>query len=161
MLKYMGNRYNFLYFEAEFKKYLIAGNSEGSTVKSYVSDLHYFFSWLQNSYQMSDLAYCDIPDILSHSHIQAYYSYLSTASNSRSTAIRRFATLRKFCCFCKDQQWVPTNPTDEYDERVKRDERVNIVNRYKDALISRNLPQTDIDRHISVIADLVINFQTL
>ena len=83
MLNYMTNRYNFFYFEAEFKKYLIAGKAESSTIKNYLSDLHYFFSWVQSTKQLIDLDYSDLPEVFSHSLVRSYHTYLSSATNSQ------------------------------------------------------------------------------
>lgn len=153
----MALRYNFFYFEAEFKKYLIAGNAEGSTVKNYLSDLHYFFAWLQRDKGLNELEYAELPHVFSHSSIRAYYTSLSTTSGSPNTTIRRIATLRKFFTFCIDQRWLPSNPAIDFMKQTKRDEREDIISSYRKELMKKNYTSSELDRHINVIKDLIIN----
>ena len=161
MLNYMANRYNFFYFEAEFKKYLIAGKAEASTVKNYLSDLHYFFSWVQDTQRVVDLDYSELPEVFSHSLIRSYHSYLESSTNSANTIDRRLATLRKFFHLCVEQRWLSSNPADEFDVKTKQDERQEVVTAYKKSLESRHLSSVDLAHHIEVIKDLVINSQLL
>lgn len=153
----MSQRYNLFYFEAEFKKYLIAGNAEPSTVKNYLSDLHFFFSWMRSSQSIDELAYCELPEVFSHSLIRLYHTYLESSTNSANTVDRRLATLRRFFLLCIEQRWLPSNPTDEFDRRTKQDERQEVMDAYKKSLASSNYSQVDLDRHISVIKSLIIS----
>ena len=157
----MGNRYNFFYFEAEFKKYLTAGKAEASTVKNYLSDLHYFFSWVQSTRHIAELEYSELKDVFSHSLIHVYYEYLTTSTTAENTITRRIATLRKFFLLCIEQQWIKKNPVDEFDKKTKSDERQEIVEAYKKALEEKMLSKSDIDRHINVISELVISSHQL
>lgn len=157
----MGNRYNFFYFEAEFKKYLTAGKAEGSTIKNYLSDLHYFFSWVQNTRHITDFDYSELEEVFCHSLIHSYYEYLESSTNSENTIERRLATLRKFFLLCIDQRWLKTNPTDEFDKKTKRDEQEEIIATYKNSLSSQKYTVDELARHINVIRDLVINSQLL
>lgn len=157
----MANRYNFFYFEAEFKKYLTAGKAEASTIKNYLSDLHYFFSWVQNTRHMSDLDYSELEEVFSHSLIRSYYLYLKSSTNSGNTIDRRIATLRKFFLLCVEQRWLHSNPTDEFDKKTKQDEQEEIISAYKQSLMPKNYTQDDLAHHINVIRDLVINSQLL
>lgn len=157
----MGNRYNFFYFEAEFKKYLTAGKAEASTIKNYLSDLHYFFSWVQNTQQVSDLDYSELPEVFSHSLIRSYHSHLISSTESENTVNRRLATIRKFFLLCIEQRWIEKNPADEFDKKTKQDEREEIINAYRKSLESKAYSKVDLDRHISVIKDLIINSNQL
>ena len=157
----MSHRYNFFYFEAEFKKYLLAGKAEASTIKNYLSDLHYFFSWVQSTQQMSDLDFSQLQEVFSHSLIRSYHEYLVSSTSSVNTIERRLATLRKFFLLCMQQQWLHSNPADEFDRRTKQDEREEIVHAYKKSLETKKLSPSVLDRHINVIRDLVINSQLL
>lgn len=154
----MDNRYNFFYFEAEFKKYLIAGKAEVSTVKNYLSDLHYFFSWLQSAQHMSDLAHSELSDVFSHSLIYSYFNYLTASITAENTIIRRFASLRKFFDLCIDQRWIQSNPVDDFNKQTKKDEREGLLKAYKTSIESRNIEKSDIDRQINIIRDLITNF---
>ena len=157
----MSNRYNFFYFEAEFKKYLIAGNAEASTVKNYLSDLHYFFSWVQSSQHIFDLDYTEFPEVFTHALIRAYFEYLSSSTTSTNTINRRFATIRKFFLLCIEQRWLTANPTDEFDKKTKQDEQHEVISAYRKVLESKNSKSADIDRQINIVKDLVINSQLL
>ena len=157
----MSNRYNLFYFEAEFKKYLIAVNSESSTVKNYLSDLHFFFSWVMQSQSIRDLAYSDIPDVFSHSLIHSYYTYLESATKSDKTISRRISTLRKFFHFCIEQHWIVENPVNKFDAHNKRDERKEVLSAYKQYLQTNKYSTGDLDRHINVIKTLIINSNIL
>ena len=157
----MGNRYNFFYFEAEFKKYLVAGKAEASTVKNYLSDLHFFFSWVQNSQQLSDIALNELSDVFTHTLIHSYYGYLNSAASAQNTTLRRFASLRKFFSLCIEQQWIRSNPVDAFDTHTKQDEREDLIQAYKKSLESKQYTQIELARHINVIRDLVINSQQL
>lgn len=153
----MTNRYNFFYFEAEFKKYLSAGKAEPSTIKNYMSDLHYFFSWMQNNQQIIDLDYSELPERFSHSLVRSYHEYLITSTNSDNTVIRRLATLRKFFALCIQQRWLSSNPAQDFNSKTKQDDREELITAYKKSLESQNYSKVDLDRHINVIRDLVIH----
>lgn len=153
----MSQRYNFFYFEAEFKKYLIAGNAEESTVKNYLSDLHFFFSWLQGSYHITEIDLSEADMIFSASHIRTFNNYVTSSSKAPQTAIRRLATLRKFFSFCIDQQWMHINPALLVKKDGKNQERQNIITAYQNYLSDKNYSKSDIERHISLIGNLIIN----
>jgi site-specific recombinase XerD len=161
MLKDMSNRYNFFYFEAEFRKYLIAGNAEPSTIKNYLSDLHFFFSWIKNTQSISDLAYSELPEVFSHSLIRMYYSYLESSTNASQTMNRRLSTARKFFKLCVDQQWIQNNPMDQLDKSTKSDEKEEIVLSYRNNLQAKSYSKSDIDRHINIVRSLIINSNIL
>ncbi len=157
----MSNRYNFFYLEAEFKKYLSAGKAEASTIKNYLSDLHYFFSWMQNTLHIADLAPSELPDVFSHSLVRSFNTYLVSSTNSENTIARRIATLRKFFLLCVEQRWLTANPIDAFDKRTKLDEREELVESYRKTLVGNKLNSVDLERHINVIKDLVINSHQL
>ena len=157
----MSNRYNFLYFEAEFKKYLIAGNAGASTIKNYLSDLHFFFSWLKNENGISDLDCSSMPELFTVTLIRSFYHSITSSANSQNTSTRRLATLRKFFSFCIAQRWLRSNPAVEHLANKKEDVREEVVNSYSLFLKSTHGETPDIDRHIKVIRDLVINSSIL
>jgi len=157
MLKYMAQRYNFFYFEATFKKYLVAGNAGSSTIKSYLSDLHYFFSWLQNDRGIAELELSDMPNTFTHATIRAYHLALLAAHTAPATYDRRLSSLRHFFSFCVGQAWLTSNPTQEFDEYTKKDQLEEIVNAYRSHLISKQMQESDLDCHINTIRNLIIN----
>jgi site-specific recombinase XerD len=158
MLKDMANRYNFFYFEAEFKKYLTAGKAESSTIKNYLSDLHYFFSWIQNNQGIEGVDMALMADVFSHSLISEYHQHLASTSQAENTTVRRLATLRKFFSFCVEQRWLTSNPALDYSSKSKKDERYELIAAYKKSLIPKQYSTDELERHISVIKDLVINY---
>lgn len=157
----MSNRYNLFYFEAEFKKYLIAGKAESSTIKNYLSDLHYFFSWLQNDQHITDLDYSELPEVFSHSLVHSYHSYLKSSTNSDNTIDRRLASLRKFFHLCIQQRWLPSDPTYEFDKKTKQDEREEVITEYRKSLLDKNYSEMDLARHINVARNLITSFTLL
>lgn len=151
----MSNRYNFLYFEAEFKNYLLAGKAEPSTIKSYLSDLHYFFSWLSNVEHITEIESASLSDVFSHETIRRYNTFLVSETQSQNTAIRRIATLRKFFSLCIDQQWIRHNPAVDLSVATKADEKMALIHTYQKSLHAAQLSNIDIDRQIKVIKDFV------
>lgn len=157
----MANRYNFSYFEAEFKKYLSAGKAEASTIKNYLSDLHYFFSWLQSTHHLADLDYSELSDVFSHSLLWSFQDNLVSSEVAPNTVLRRLATLRKFFTFCVEQRWMRSNPADDLNKKDRLDEREQLILSYRQVLKSKVSDSTDLERSINVIRDLVINSQQL
>ncbi len=157
----MAQRYNFFYFEAEFKKYLIAGNAEASTIKNYLSDLHYFFSWVQNGQKIDEISYSELRETFDHSLIRSYNAYLISSTTSTKTIDRRISTIRKFFRLCIDQRWLTSNPAEEFDSKTKQEERDEIVMKYKKNLEEKNYQNSNIARHINVIKDLITNSNIL
>lgn len=105
----MSDRYNFLFFEAEYRKYLAALNTKQVSIKNYASDLRYFFSWLQSSFQVDLVSLNELPFLLSKSVMSQYYTYLRAHSVSSLTFKRRVSTIRSFISFCVKQQWLTEN----------------------------------------------------
>ncbi len=157
MLNHMAQRYNFFYFEATFKKYLGAVNAGSSTIKNYLSDLHYFFSWLQNDRGISELELSDMPDTFSHATIRAYHLALLAANTAPATYDRRLSSLRHFFSFCVEQAWLTSNPAHEFDEYTKKDQLEEVVNSYRKHLLSKQMQSGELERHISTIRNLIIN----
>lgn len=157
----MVQRYNFFYFEAEFKKYLIAGNAEPSTIKSYLSDLHFFFSWIKSTQSIGEIAYSELPEVFTHSLVRSFYSYLEASPNADKTVERRISTVRKFFKLCLEQRWITTNPVDQFDKGTKQDEKEEVVSLYRQNLLSKKVSNTELERHINIIRSLIINSNIL
>lgn len=153
----MSNRYNFFYFEAAFKKYLHAGNAGAATIKSYLSDLHFFFTWIQNGKEMSDLDLYDAPNVFTHSLVREYHLFLLTSKTPSSTYERRLSSLRQFFAFCITQAWLTSNPAHEFDKYTKADQLNDIIGRFKDHLKKQKADDSTIARQINVIRNLIIN----
>lgn len=153
----MSNRYNFFYFEAAFKKYLHAGNAGAATIKSYLSDLHFFFTWMQNGKEMSDLDLYDAPNVFTHSLVREYHLFLLASKTPSSTYERRLSSLRQFFAFCITQAWLTSNPAHEFDKYTKADQLNDIIGRFKDHLKKQKADDSTIARQINVIRNLIIN----
>lgn len=153
----MSNRYNFFYFEAAFKKYLHAGNAGTATVKSYLSDLHFFFTWMQNDKEIIDLDLSDAPNIFTHTLVREYHEFLIASKIPASTYERRLSSLRQFFAFCITQAWLKSNPAHEFDKNTKRDQLNDIIGRFKDYLKTKKMNDVALARQISVIRSLIIN----
>jgi len=153
----MSNRYNLLYFEATFKKYLLAVNVGASTVKSYLSDLHFFLSWLQSYRGVADLELSDAPEVFSHETVRSYHLSLLSSQTASATYNRRLSSLRHFFSFCISQSWLISNPVHEFDTHTKRDGQNEVIHRYSKHLIAQKMDTSEIERHIDVIRSLIIN----
>lgn len=112
----MDKQYNLYNFEADFKKYLLAGNTKTISIKNYLSDLRHFFGWAALNVQstqstnQSSSYIVFIKSILSEESINQYVSYLNTNTIPIKTINRRLSTLRKFGHFCISQGWITQNP---------------------------------------------------
>ncbi|MFZ2206161.1 MAG: site-specific integrase [Microgenomates group bacterium] len=153
----MAQRYNFFYFEATFKKYLVAGNAGASTIKNYLSDLHFFFAWLKNDRGIDELEPSDMPNVFSHATMRAYHLALLDANTAPATYDRRLSSLRHFFSFCVDQAWLNSNPAHEFDEYTKKDQLEEVINTYRNHLVSKHIQNDDLDCHINTIRNLIIN----
>lgn len=153
----MSNRYNFFYFEATFKKYLHAGNAGVATVKNYLSDLHFFFTWMQNNKEMVDLDLSDAPNIFTHALVREYHEFLIASKTPSSTYERRLSSLRQFFAFCITQAWLKSNPAHEFDRYTKVDQLNDIIGRFKNHLKTQKTDEKTLARQINVIRSLIIN----
>lgn len=85
--------YNLYNAEAQFKKYLIAGNISQVSIRNYLSDFRYFYGWYQNSFKGSSL----IEDLQRNPDIQIQYkSFLIRSNSAISTVKRRLSSIQKF-----------------------------------------------------------------
>lgn len=123
MLSYMSNRYNFSYFEAEYRLYLHALNTKPVSIKNYTSDLRYFFSWLKSTYHIDTISYNDLPVILGRSSIAQFYSHIENVAGSESTTKRRISTIRSFIAFCVKQRWLTENTA----KLVTKDREISLL----------------------------------
>jgi len=87
------------------------------SVKNYLSDWHHFWQWLtlvltsRNKIKNQNWTSADlIINSITPSILNRYKIYLSTNNIAKSTVKRRLATVRIFCQFCLDQQWLKQNP---------------------------------------------------
>jgi len=126
----MSDRYNFLFFEAEYRKYLAALNTKQVSIKNYASDLRYFFSWLQSLFGVDLVSLNELPSLLSKSVMTQYYSYLRTHSASSLTFKRRVSTIRSFISFCVKQRWLTENTAKLSESDQESSEKYALVEEY-------------------------------
>jgi len=151
----MGERYNFFQIEAEFRKYLSAGIASPLTLKNYLSDIRYFFSWLQFSYGIDGLALSDMPNYINKSSLRAFDSYLESDKNAAATARRRLSTIHKFCSFCIKQGWLSENPAKLFDDTKELDGKKQLIQAYLLDLKTKN-PSIDMDHYSSTLLEFLI-----
>lgn len=130
----MQERYNFSFFEAEYKSYLHALNVKPVSIKNYLSDLRFFFTWLKNSFQTDTVSFSDLPHLLSQASILAFYDYLESLKGSQATLNRRISTIRSFLSFCVKQQWLTENTAHLLDDRQLLEQKQEIVHKYINSL---------------------------
>lgn len=116
----MANDYNFYNLEAPFRKFLDSGNRKMSSISisNYISDLRHFFGWIvltiKNRADSPGLASSEFSEVLSkfltEGTVRDYMAYLRANNIPIRTINRRLSTLRKFCTFCIEQNWIKTNP---------------------------------------------------
>lgn len=153
----MSNRYNFFYFEAAFRKYLYAENASTPTIKNYLSDLHFFFTWMRNDKGIIDLDLSDAPNVFTHTLVREYHEFLVASKAPSSTYGRRLSSLRQFFSFCITQAWLKSNPAHEFDKHTKADQLNDIIGRFKDHLKTKKMNDITLARQINVIRSLIIN----
>jgi site-specific recombinase XerD len=149
----MQERYNFSYFEAEYKSYLLALNVKPVSIKNYLSDIRFFFTWLKSSFQTDTISLSDLPHLLSQASILAFYDYLESFEGSRATLNRRVSTIRSFLSFCVKQQWIAENTAHLLDDQELLEQKQKIVRTYIDSLKKNG--RTDNLEHQK---NLIINF---
>ena len=150
----MDQGYNFFHFEAEFRKYLVALNVEKSTLKGYLSDLRYFFSWLESRIQSTAISYSAMSQVFSHGTVADYYEYINAQGTNEKTALRRVAAIRKFFSFCVKQQWLSENPATSWDNRKEKQEQDALVHTYLTYLQSKH-KNIDLGYYDSLIKEFI------
>lgn len=149
----MQERYNFSYFEAEYKSYLHALNVKPVSIKNYLSDIRFFFAWLRSSFRADSIRFSDLHHLLSQASILAFYDYLESIEGSRSTLNRRISTIRSFLSFCVKQQWIAENTAHLLDDQALLEQKQSVVREYINSM-QKNGKKVNLERH----RDLIINF---
>jgi len=150
----MEQGYNFFQFEAEFRTYLLALNVEKATLKAYLSDLRFFFSWLKSRIQADRIGYNEMQQAFSHNTIGAYYEFLHEQGANEKTALRRVATLRKFFSLCVKQQWLAQNPATTWDKRQETRQQNILVQKYLESIRSKD-KNADLGYYNNLINDFI------
>lgn len=96
--------YNLDNYRQEFKQYLVAEKKSVSTIRNYLSDLRYFFGWLNVNIGALRL------NQIKNETIEAYRKSLIEDKAPKKTINRRLSTLRLFFKFCISQDWIKENP---------------------------------------------------
>jgi len=91
-------------YRQEFRQYLIAVKKSANTIRNYLSDLRYFFGWLNVNFGALAL------NQIKNETIRAYRGALIEDGIPTKTINRRLSTLRLFFKFCVGQDWIKENP---------------------------------------------------
>lgn len=153
----MGNRYNFSYFEAEYRVYLVALNTNPVTIKNYLSDLRYFFSWLQSIFKVDAASYSELPSLLSKATIAQYYSFLHEQNGSGLTLKRRLSTIRSFISFCVKQRWLTEHTTKQVENDREVAEKAKVINEYCSYVMLHD-KKCDLARIKALITSFVMSY---
>ncbi|MCS6955465.1 MAG: site-specific integrase, partial [Candidatus Calescibacterium sp.] len=122
--------YNLYNLEPQFKNFLLAENVSSITLKNYLSDLRYFFGWLQSlNNKKSIKSEAEINKIINKETIIKYLQYLIENKLPKKTINRRLSTIRKFCSFCISQSWLKENPAKKISNLQKN---TNFYKEYKE-----------------------------
>ena len=118
-------RYNLDNFEASFREFLQnnhvrAGRDlplQSISIKNYLSDLRHFMGWftfyLHSRHsdgpkpETADLS--TIASLIDFEAVSSYKMYLESNALPVKSVNRRLSTLRKFCTFCIQQNWMKEN----------------------------------------------------
>lgn len=101
-----------------FKIFLCAEKISKGSVRSYLSDIRFFFSWLDKFFQENlnqTTETQSLPQLfsfISPRALEAYRSSLLDNQTPVTTINRRFSSLRKFGSFCQTKNWVQLNHFD-------------------------------------------------
>lgn len=152
----MDQRYNFEYFEAEFRKYLHALNVKPATVKNYLSDIRFYFSWLKAHFRVESASFMELPHLLSKASLLDFYEYLGTAEISRSSANRRISAVRSYIEFAVKQNWLAENTSHLLDDEALMQQKETILHDYL-ASIANGDQKTDLDRQKAIIKNLLVS----
>ena len=123
---------NYLDLENSFRLYLSKVRTLNPiTVKNYLSDFRHFWQWFrfkalgEKNEPKSPLLMIQKMD---SSTLEGYKKYLFSNRIAKSTARRRLATVRIFCQFCLNQQWISRNPALELKNPVKINSKEKEIN---------------------------------
>ncbi len=155
MLNDMGNRYNFLHFEAEYRIYLGALNTKPVTIKNYLSDLRYFFSWLKSHFQVDGASYDELSSLLSKSAIAQFYTHIEREKTNESTVKRRISTIRSFVSFCVKQRWLTENTAKLIDTDKDITYKQQVIHEYVSYMRAHDHKQ-DIDSIKALISNFIM-----
>ncbi len=98
-----------------FKHFLHAEKISKGSIRSYLSDIRFFFSWLKKFLKENHLFSSSLSQtlsLISPKVLSVYQAFLFSQQTPVSTINRRFSSLRKFGNFCQSQNWTNLNPFD-------------------------------------------------
>ncbi len=154
------------YFKLErtFQLYLLKiRNLSPRSVKNYLSDFRQFWKWLlshssrllrdgettlskwrEQTFQIQSIT----PQLLSD-----YKNHLLTSNISKSTTKRKLATIRIFCQFCLNQNWMKKNPALELENPSrlgpKEKEVHDLLSKFGSYLKTENMSKNTIKNYIA------------
>jgi len=94
-----------------FKNFLVAEKISEGSIRSYLSDVRFFFNWLDGFLKENHINHpSSILKYVNPKLLEAYKNYLLENNIPIKTINRRFSSLRKFGNFCQSQGWL-VNPS--------------------------------------------------
>ncbi len=119
----MRNEYNVAYLEALFKKHLEISSPPISKVsqKNYLSDIRYFFGWIQNFAQPQPDNAQSLQNLFSKNLLVEFRDYMIDSLLPIATINRRLSSLRKFCHFLVESSKIVQDPSSNLTNVTKLD----------------------------------------
>lgn len=110
-------RYNLDNFEASFREFLQNEGVSAPTLKNYLSDLRHFMGWFAfylhskhgDSLKSENTGLSSLASMIDFEAVSSYKTYLESNALPSKSINRRLSTLRKFCTFCIQQNWMKEN----------------------------------------------------
>ncbi|MBI4973056.1 phage integrase SAM-like domain-containing protein [Candidatus Roizmanbacteria bacterium] len=111
-------RYNLDNFEASFREFLQNEHVSFPTLKNYLSDLRHFMGWFtfylhskhDDNLKSENTELSSLASMIDFEAVLSYKAYLESNALPPKSINRRLSTLRKFCTFCIQQNWMKENP---------------------------------------------------
>ena len=102
------NEYNFNLLISEFKKFLQINGKSRITIKNYLSDLRFFFGWINTVLGLQPKL--ESLKAIDGAKIKEYKKYLLESGLPSSSINRRLSSLRTFFISCIENKILTINP---------------------------------------------------
>ena len=118
MIDISTKRYNLDNFGASFREFLQNEGVSAPTLKNYLSDLRHFMGWFAfylhskrgDNLKSERTELSSLAEMIDFEAVTSYKMYLESNALPSKSINRRLSTLRKFCSFCIQQNWMKENP---------------------------------------------------
>jgi len=142
---------------SSFRLYLKAQKKKENTIRNYLQDSEYFFSWLSSQTKgSSPQTLLGDPNKISQNitvkNLIAYQRFLEKNEVSPTTINRRLSSLRQLTKFFLSQGWLKENPTKKLTNisvEKKTDKTSQILEKFAKALEEEGKSKTTIRNYLS------------